>query len=112
MNILSSKNICYLLTAPPSPDTSLQVTMAMGGKSEITLLGVMGFQRLMFLMDSLNVVEHIVFTLINVMVLKDIHGLIYIRHQDVLWRSINVHTHKEKNRLRCWMRLPCIVPLS
>lgn len=39
MNILSSKNICYLLTAPPSPDTSLQVTMAMGGKSEITLLG-------------------------------------------------------------------------
>lgn len=53
--------------------------MVMGGKSEITL-GVMGFQRLMFLMDSLNVAEHVVFTLINVMVLKDVHGLIYIRH--------------------------------
>jgi len=42
------RNISYLLTAPPCPDTSLQVTMVMGGKSEITLLGVMGFQRLMF----------------------------------------------------------------
>lgn len=58
--------------------------MAMGGKREITLVGVMGFQRLMFLMDSSNVVEHIVFTLIIVMVLKDIHGLINIRHQDAL----------------------------
>jgi len=45
---LAIKNISYLLTAPPCPDTSLQVTIVMGGKSEITLLGVMGFQRLMF----------------------------------------------------------------
>jgi len=71
--------------------------MVMGGKSEITLLGVMGFQRLMFFngLFKRSRARRLYSDQCNGS-LGCPWSHLHPTPQDALWGSINVHTQRKK----------------